>query len=176
MMTSKSRFIMLCTLVFLTAAAAFASTVMVSYDLVVDTPEELAGSLYISQTSMDVETGIMDELFDGGHIVFNAPGLVILDPSQMPEGLDQESNLANRRLEAAQGGAQTLIYLRLFFSGENEEQLQLASLECEIYRLPSGPERLAREVVIYEDPAALRVNGQEASRILINRLTGVDLF
>jgi hypothetical protein len=176
MMTRKIRGLAIFAFISVFAASAWGKTVMVSYDLVVDAPEDLQSSRYITETSIDVESGIMDELFDAGHIVFNAPGLVITDPSDLPEGSDQESNLARRRLLAANGGADTLIYLRLRFSGESEDELQLESLECEIFRLLSSQEQLASELIRYARPDAPPVDGYEASRILLNRIGGVDLF
>jgi hypothetical protein len=158
------------------AASAWAKTVMVSYDLVLDAPEDLISSDYVLETSIDVESGIMDVLFDQGHIVFNAPGLVITDPEAAPGGLEQEGNLARRRLLALNGGAEMLIYLRLRFSGVSEDDLQLESLECEVFRLRSDMEQIASETIQYRRDDAMPVNGFEASRILMNRLSGAELF
>lgn len=163
-------------LLMLICGSLYANTVMISYDVVVDSTPQLAESAYIRETSIDVESGVMDSLFDKGHIVFNAPGQVFNQSAPAPRDGEQETLLARRRLEAVNGGADIFIYMRLYFSGASEDDLELANLECQIYQLDGGVSSLAREEIQYARPDAFAVDGFEASRILLARLSGLQLF
>lgn len=163
----------------LTAVPGFmlhAGTVMISYDLVLDVHSELISSRYIRETSVDVESGIMDDLFDKGHIVFNAPGEIYEDSTQLPGEAETQSLLARRSRIAREGGADTLIYLRLFYDGQNESSIHLTALEYEIIRVRDAVATLADSSIEYEVEPPLQINGYEASRIFLNRIASASLF
>jgi hypothetical protein len=163
-------------LFFCAAAGLTANTVMISYDLILDMQEQLAGSGYIQRTSVDVETGVMNELYDRGHIVFNYPGDIHLGDTSAPEGEGRQTMLIKRSTTASEGGADIMIYLSLHYEGETEEDLNLTALDYQVYRVRGERQILLADSIAYEQLDGVRINGEEASRILFNRIERAGIF
>ena len=153
---------LVCTIVTLSA-----ETVMVSYDLVLNVGKSSEDDSYIPQTSSDVEGAIMGDLFDRGHIVFNAPGRTYL---MSPKTHELQTSIARKNRVAASAGADLFIYLTLYF--DQRQKVYLDIMDYKIFRV--GQSLLDQGDIQY--PPLSRINGAEASAIFLDRIAPKDIF
>lgn len=146
----------------------YANTVMITYDITMS--EGQTKSLYAERTSAELESFIMGELFDRGHIVFNYPGEIYF--TQKPEERKFRNELLKRSMAAADGGASLFIYLNLYFEGTREDNIHLSSLDYEIINI--GKAVLDHANIQYTLPP--RIAPDDASRIFFDRIDGKDIF
>ncbi len=160
------------------STAGYGATVMISHDLYLNVAGNLNSSSYITGTSIDLESGVMDHLFDNGHIVFNTPGQVYTGNlnNEVVQRHDVQGILARKSRIAVNGGADLFIYLRLYFNGENERSLWLSSLDYEVLRVRDEPAILAADHIRYDMEGGMGVNGDDAALVLVNRFRNAAIF
>ena len=155
---------------FLLLVPLSASTVMISYDIILNTGEQIAESSYVQRTAAELESAIMGELFDRGYIVFNYPGKVYV--TEKPDSLQVKQTIVKRSLDAADGGADLFMYLSLQFDGTREADIHLSALDYEIVRI--GDSVLDHAHIRYADIP--RVNGVGASHVFLDQIRKKNIF
>ncbi len=153
-----------------------AHTVMVTYDVTIN--DESAEVLYAVRASAELESSIMGELFDLGHIVFNHPGTIYLGAAAETGAAAEKQNFRNtvlqRSIVAARGGADLFMYLNLHFEGKQEDDMYLSRLEYEISRIGIGQPVLDNAHIQYA--SSPRIDPADASRMFFNFIEEKSIF